>query len=92
MATNKVVLGDETLIDLTADTVTASTLSNGITAHSASGEFITGTLSGNNMYLGSEEPTDDSVVVWINTEGSATEYATKAYVDTAITGALGGSY
>lgn len=43
MATNKVVFGKETLIDLTSDTVTASTLVKGVTAHSASGQAITGT-------------------------------------------------
>lgn len=44
MANNKVQLGDGTvLIDLTGDTVTAATLSSGITAHDASGQQITGT-------------------------------------------------
>ena len=36
----------ETLIDLTADTVTAATLMSGYTAHDASGAPITGTASG----------------------------------------------
>lgn len=39
----KVVLGSETLIDLTSDTVTASQLAKGITAHDKSGAPITGT-------------------------------------------------
>ena len=44
MANNKVVLGDGTvLVDLTGDTVTASTLGQGVTAHNAAGEQITGT-------------------------------------------------
>ncbi len=44
MANSKVVLGDGTvLIDLTADTVTAATLAEGVTAHGADGEAITGT-------------------------------------------------
>lgn len=42
MAVNKVVLSGETLIDLTADTVTPETLLSGTTAHSPSGEAITG--------------------------------------------------
>lgn len=42
---NKVVYGDETLIDLTADTVTAETLAEGETAHDKSGRIITGTMS-----------------------------------------------
>lgn len=44
MAYNKVVYGTNTLIDLTADTVTAGGLAMGSTAHSAAGEGITGTL------------------------------------------------
>lgn len=41
---NKVVLADGTvLIDLTADTVTASDLASGVTAHDMSGAPITGT-------------------------------------------------
>lgn len=44
MAVNEVVLGEETLISLVNDTVTADTLLAGITAHSADGEEITGTV------------------------------------------------
>lgn len=48
MAVNKVVLnttdGEETLIDLTQDTVTADTLVFGATAHGADGEAIVGTF------------------------------------------------
>jgi hypothetical protein len=40
---NKVVFGNDTLVDLTEDSVTANTLLEGETAHSASGEPITGT-------------------------------------------------
>lgn len=43
MANNKIVYYGETLIDLTADTVTPETLADGITAHNKSGELITGT-------------------------------------------------
>lgn len=43
MAKNKVIYGGEVLIDLTADTVSASTLAQGITAHDKSGAIITGT-------------------------------------------------
>lgn len=39
----KVVLGDEVLIDLTADTITAEDLKKGVTAHDKSGATITGT-------------------------------------------------
>lgn len=43
MAVNKVVYSGNTLIDLTNDTVTADTLSEGVTAHGADGRQITGT-------------------------------------------------
>ena len=41
---NKVVLGSNTVLDLTSDTVTPETLLVGTTAHNAKGEIITGTL------------------------------------------------
>lgn len=44
MAVNKVVFGGETVIDLTADTVTPETLAVGVTAHGANGEPIVGTM------------------------------------------------
>jgi len=40
---NKVIYGNDTLIDLTADTITASDLASGKTAHDRSGAPITGT-------------------------------------------------
>ena len=40
---NKVVYGGQTLIDLTADTITAGDLAAGVTAHDKSGAVITGT-------------------------------------------------
>ncbi len=43
MAINKVVFGGQTLIDLTADTITPADLASGVTAHDASGAEITGT-------------------------------------------------
>ena len=42
---NKVIFGNETLIDLTADTVQASTMLSGATAHDRSGAPITGTCT-----------------------------------------------
>lgn len=44
MAISKVVYGTNTLIDLTADTVTAGSMTKGTTAHAADGVGITGTL------------------------------------------------
>ena len=43
MGYSKVIYGGKTLIDLTADTVTAEHLIAGYTAHGADGELITGT-------------------------------------------------
>lgn len=44
MGVSKVEFGDEVLLDLTADTVSASTLVAGVTAHNAAGEPISGEL------------------------------------------------
>ena len=44
MSINKVIFGDETLIDLTSDTVKPSLLMSGITAHNSAGTSITGTI------------------------------------------------
>ena len=48
MAVNKVVMntsdGERTLIDLTSDSVTPSSLAMGATAHAANGEVITGEM------------------------------------------------
>lgn len=43
MATNKIIYGGQTLIDMTNDTVEASKLAQGYTAHDRSGAIITGT-------------------------------------------------
>ena len=43
MAISKVIYGGNTLIDLTADTITKDKLLKGYTAHGADGEVITGT-------------------------------------------------
>lgn len=45
MAISKVVYGGNTLIDLTADTVSADKVLAGIKAHGADGEAITGTCA-----------------------------------------------
>ena len=45
MGVSKVVYGSNTLIDLTADTITAADLMQGKTAHGADGEPITGTYT-----------------------------------------------
>lgn len=46
---NKVSYNGNTLIDLTADTVTPDKLLLGVTAHNAKGEVIVGTLNINDL-------------------------------------------
>lgn len=46
MGIAKVVYDNETLIDLTSDTVAADNLMEGFTAHDAAGNAVTGTASG----------------------------------------------
>lgn len=57
MAISKVVYGSQTLLDLTADTVTKEKLTKGYTAHACDGSTITGTLETVTYYSGSSEPT-----------------------------------
>lgn len=54
---NKVIYGGTTLIDLTADTITAADLAEGVTAHDKSGATITGT----NTY--DSDTSDDTAAV-----------------------------
>lgn len=61
---NKIVLNGETLIDLTADTITAQSLLKGFTAHGADGKLITGAYeaaaaAGLNATCGEITPTSD---------------------------------
>lgn len=65
MAKNKIIYGNETLIDLTDDTVTPENLLSGATAHDRSGEAIQGIF----------EPTDEKVkIVETNTTGGYWAY------------------
>lgn len=50
MAVNKVVYNNETLIDLTNDTVTTNDLVEGVIAHDKSGTQINGTLVVRTIY------------------------------------------
>ena len=67
MAVNKVVLGDQTLIDLTADSVTPDKLFKGITAHNMKGESIVGTMEGGST---PSEPTDNTAVIFADYDGN----------------------
>lgn len=44
MENNKIIYGGKVLLDLTGDTVTASDLKVGVTAHDKSGAVITGSF------------------------------------------------
>lgn len=54
---NKVIYGGTTLLDLTADTITAADLASGVTAHDKSGAPITGTSTYDS------DTSDDTAVV-----------------------------
>ena len=51
---NQVSVNGSTIIDLTGDTVTASALAQGYTAHDASGAPITGSMTGGSMVIRDE--------------------------------------
>lgn len=57
---NKVVFGDQTLLDLTTDTVTPSVLMEGYTAHDKSGALIIGTATGGGTGAISVVDTEDT--------------------------------
>ena len=59
MYVNQIFYQGKELINLTADTVKPETLSDGETAHNASGEPITGTLKVTGIYIGSDEMPDN---------------------------------
>ena len=61
MAVSKVVLGDETLVDLTSDTVSKDTLLEGATAHAANGEQITGGVVVTPMYTGTKAAIESAI-------------------------------
>ena len=67
MAVNKVILGDQTLIDLTADSVTPDKLFKGITAHNMKGESIVGTMEGGST---PSEITDNTAVIFADYDGN----------------------
>lgn len=63
MAVSKVILGDETLVDLTSDTVSSDTLLEGATAHAANGEQITGGVVVTPMYTGTKAAIEEAIAL-----------------------------
>ena len=58
MAVNKVVYNNNTLIDLTNDTITTNDLVEGVVAHDKTGTQISGALVVRTVYTGSETPSN----------------------------------
>ena len=66
---NKVVWDNQTLIDLTEDTVTAGSLLRGVTAHGANGQPLTGTLEFTQVQVDWDQ-TDTTAVDYIKNKPS----------------------
>ena len=71
MAVNKVEYGDTTLIDLTSDTVTKETLLIGATAHTASGESISGEFDPEIYLRKSGGDTTNNIVTFTSGDSSS---------------------
>lgn len=84
MAINKVVLGEETLLDLTADTVAPDTLAKGVTAHDKTGAQITGTMDSGSV--GRFGANYDFWVGTVDTSGKLTFIPTSDAVDVVFSG------
>lgn len=63
MAVSKVVLGDETLIDLTGDSVSSENLLQGETAHGANGEEVIGGVVVTPMYTGTKSAIESAIAL-----------------------------
>lgn len=83
MAVNKVVYGGQTLVDLTSDTVTADTLAEGVTAHNASGNKITGTMKANTptQFTNLYDPANVQVCTRLDASSSGVTYTADNYVN-----------
>lgn len=84
MAVNKVEYGDTTLIDLTSDTVTKETLLVGATAHTASGENVSGEFDPEIYLRKSGGDTVDNIVTF--TSGDSPSPTAWTDVDSLVTG------
>lgn len=65
MGVSKVIYGNTTLMDISNDSVTASTLLSGETAHDASGEAITGTAIKIVVTEDDTTPPSDTNSLWV---------------------------
>ena len=65
MAVNKVVYGNNTLIDLSGDTLAAENMLEGVTGHDKAGNPITGTFS-----LDTELSAQDTIIAQLQAENT----------------------
>lgn len=97
MGVNQVLYGDEVLVDLTGDTVTPTTLAEGVTAHGADGERIVGTMPTDVVRYGEQTLTDAqktqarSNIGAVGSEHTHSDYAKKSDIATTATLALSNS-
>ena len=84
MAINKVVYGNDTLVDLTEDSVSANNLLEGETAHDKSGNPVTGTAKQGHIVQndsGTDMPQEENLqFVGVYTEDDATNDRTKVNI------------
>lgn len=64
-AISKVVYGNQTIMDISQDTVTAATLLSGETAHGSDGEAITGTAPKIIITADGTTPPLDTNALWV---------------------------
>lgn len=84
MGRSKINFGDETLIDLTEDTVTPEAMLAGVTAHNAAGDPIEGTLVPGDMKASVYDPTGkyQDVFAWATSKANdAARLANAAQAD-----------
>jgi hypothetical protein len=101
MAVNKVIYGQNTLIDLTSDTVAARHLRSGYTAHDASGQAITGTLvqgeagstyqDENGFVVLDDEPGSSVLSIPLSVTSNGTYSASSGYAYTPVTVSVPGT-
>ena len=81
MGRSKINFGDETLIDLTGDSVTPEAMLSGVTAHNAAGDPIEGTLVPGDMHTSTYDPQGKAQDVFAYADaqaGAAMDEATAA--------------
>lgn len=78
MGRSKINFGDETLIDLTGDSVTPESLLAGVTAHNAAGDPIEGTLVPGDMKTSVYDPTGKAQDIFAYVDDAVSEVALTA--------------